>query len=84
MGLFKDTDIKIYELKRAGVAQEEIEMYEGLEKINDEHVEKSAKLHELEEKTFYKIQKADKRIDDIEKKLEKMREKARTFSKIKI
>ena len=84
MGIFKDADTKIYELKRAGIAQEELETYEELKEINDGHVEESAKLHTLEVKTFDKIQKTDKRIKDIEKKLEKMREKARTFSKIKI
>lgn len=71
------------EFKETGIATEELEQYGLLYDMYEKGIKDVTKVNKAEEKAEDKLNKEDKKIEYIERKMEKMREKAGPLARLK-
>lgn len=91
MGIFRKISSKlkpiedvIEDLKHAGLAKEEVEIFQDIYEINEKDIKDVNKLNKKLDKPLEKVDKANRKIEHIEKRMEKIKGKVRISSYYKI
>lgn len=76
---FKGIEVIEEDFKETGLRLEELEVYENYREVYEKKIRDIEKINKREAKAEWKYLKEDKNIEQIKKRIEKLKEKSRIF-----